>query len=211
MATDDTDPAAHWDNRYAERDRIWSGRPNAALVATITGIPPGRALDLGCGEGGDGIWLAEQGWRVIGVDVSGTAISRAAAAAAARGIGDDRITWVTTDLSTWDPPESYDLVSACFFHSTIDLPRTAILRRAAAAVRPGGLLLVVGHAEVPPWSRHRDHGHETLLGPAAELAALDLTPGGWETVVNEVRSREATAPDGERAVLSDAVTLVRRR
>ena len=52
-----------WDERYAAHDRVWSGRPNPRLVEHATELPPGLALDVGCGEGADVVWLAEHGWR----------------------------------------------------------------------------------------------------------------------------------------------------
>ncbi|WP_310964333.1 class I SAM-dependent methyltransferase [Nocardioides terrisoli] len=203
--------AAHWDARYAERERIWSGRPNQALVASVEGMSPGRALDLGCGEGADSLWLAARGWQVTGVDVSATAIARARGAAAGQElIG--AVEWVVADLADWVPEQGrFDLVSACFLHSNIGFSRTAVLRRGADAVAPGGHLLLVGHAAPPPWAAGlHEHAHE-LLGPAEELAELGLPDDDWETVVAEVRQREATGPDGEQALLDDSVVLIRRR
>ena len=202
------DPTTYWEERYAERDRIWSGRPNTALVDTTGDLPPGRALDLGCGEGGDAVWLAERGWSVTAVDISSTAIERGRTAAEERGL--TGIDWVAADLSRWLPEGEFDLVSACFLHSTVELPRTEILRRMAAVVRPGGHLLVVGHAAPPPWSKHRNHHDHDLLDPAGELRELALAPGSWETVICESRGRDATGPDGEHAHLDDTVVLVRR-
>jgi ubiquinone/menaquinone biosynthesis C-methylase UbiE len=202
------DPTTYWEERYAERDRIWSGNPNQSLVETVGELSPGRALDLGCGEGGDALWLARQGWAVTAVDISSTAVERGRAAATERGV--DGIEWVAADLSRWLPEGEFDLVSACFLHSTVELPRTEILRRMADVVVPGGHLLVVGHAEPPPWSRHRDHHDHDLLSPAGELRELALAAGSWETVVSETRERAATGPDGEQATLEDTVVLLRR-
>jgi 2-polyprenyl-3-methyl-5-hydroxy-6-metoxy-1,4-benzoquinol methylase len=140
------DAATFWESRYAERHRIWSGEPNAALADVASAIRPGRALDLGCGEGGDTVWLAEQGWQVTGVDISATAVARGRALATARGVAEDRITWIVEDLAAWEPADRYDLVTSCFLHSPVDFPRAAVLRQAAAAVAPGGHLLVVAHA-----------------------------------------------------------------
>lgn len=207
-----------WNARYAERERIWSGRPNTALVDTVSPLAAGRALDLGCGEGADSIWLAERGWKVTGVDVSTTAIERAQAEASARELS---ITWVAADLATWEPPERYDLVSACFLHSRIEFPREEVLRRMAERVVAGGHLLLVGHAEPPPWfSDRHEHATEDVVhnasrehgfaGPTQELAELGLDDG-WEPLTVEVRERPATGPDGEQAVLRDSVVLVRRR
>lgn len=200
---------AHWNARYAERDRIWSGAPNAALVSAVTDLTPGSALDLGCGEGADSVWLAEQGWQVTGVDVSTTAAERARALAEERGQS-ERVEIVVADLSRWLPQYDVDLVSACFLHSTIELPRTEILRRTAEVVRPGGHLLVVGHAAPPPWSKHSDHENHEWLSASAELAQLALAPGAWETVLCESREREATTPDGEAVTLEDTIVMVRR-
>nr|WP_238354948.1 class I SAM-dependent methyltransferase [Kribbella sandramycini] len=106
----------HWDGRYAESTRIWSGKPNAALVAELAGLAPGRALDLGSGEGGDAIWLAQQGWQVTAVDVSPIALGRAAEHAREAGIA-DRIDWQHHELGKTFPAGTFDLVSAQFLHS----------------------------------------------------------------------------------------------
>jgi len=200
-----------WEHRYAEQDQIWSGEPNRALVTTVTGLRPGRALDLGCGEGSDSIWLAAHGWRVTAVDIASTAIARARALAARRRIRDGCITWIVRDLSSWDPPDRYELVSACFLHSPLDFPRASVLRRAAAAVGPGGHLLIVGHAGAPPLAQPRDHAGHHFLSPAEEHAMLELDHASWDVVVEEVRPRRATGPDGQTADLDDSVLLVRRR
>lgn len=229
-----SDAEEFWNERYAERERIWSGHPNQALVDTVSPLAPGRALDLGCGEGADSIWLAEQGWTVTGVDVSETAIARAQAEAEHRDLP---ITWVAADLATWTPAEKFDLVSACFLHSPIEFPRTAVLRRIADSIVSGGHLLLVGHAEPPPWSRYAeeaadqaevhgdDDGHggdgghgdghrhgkdHVFLGPVQELETLDLGEE-WEPLTVELRERPATGPDGQQAVLRDSVVLLRRR
>ncbi len=204
-------PAAFWDRRYAERDRIWSGEANQALVAAAAGLRPGRALDLGCGEGGDSVWLARQGWRVTAVDIAATAIVRAKKFAASHAIPDGRITWVVDDLGSWQPGGPYDLVSACFLQSPIDFPRTTVLRRAASAVAPGGHLLVVSHAEPPPWAKGHNHARHRFPGPAEELAGLQLPGAGWDTVISEARPRQAFGPDGEEATLRDTVILAYRR
>jgi SAM-dependent methyltransferase len=203
--------AEYWDDRYGERDRIWSGNPNRALVDIATGFLPGRALDLGAGEGADSIWLAEQGWRVTAVDISSTALDRAAAAASARPAVNGRIEWQATDLAQWQPEGRYDLVSSFFLHSPVDFPRTAVLRRAADAVASGGHFLLVGHAQPPPWAaEHHEHAM-SMRGPDDELAEMALDVRDWETLILEVRERPATGPDGDQATLQDAVVLLRRR
>lgn len=204
------DASEHWDSRYNERERIWSGEPNRALVAEAADLLPGRALDLGCGEGADSVWLAEQRWLVTAVDVSATAVARGTALAKERSISDERIRWIVEDLETWRPRGTYALVSACFLHSRIAFDRTAVLRRAANAVEPGGHLLIVGHAEAPPWAGAHAGEAPAFLGPDEELATLRLDDAHWDVVTNEVRGRETTGPQGETATLRDSVLLLRR-
>lgn len=150
MTTDSTRTDAEmWDDRYRGSDRIWSGNPNVVLVREVEGLTPGRALDLGCGEGADAVWLARWGWKVTATDISRVALERAAVHAAEADVA-DRIDWQWHDLGASFPEGEYDLVSAQFLHSMGDLPRERILRRAALAVAPGGVLLVVGHMASPP-------------------------------------------------------------
>jgi SAM-dependent methyltransferase len=203
---DGLSPAEYWEQRYAGAGPIWSGRPNAALVALTSRLGSGRAVDLGCGEGGDAIHLAESGWRVTAVDISPTAVSRGRVAADARGLA-DRIEWIAADLATWQVPDGVELVSACFLQSTHELDRDGILRRAAARLAIGGRLLVVAHAQMPPWS---PHAGDPGITPESDLAALALDPTAFEAEVAEIREREARGPDGQPGVLEDSVVLVRR-
>lgn len=205
------EPHEFWDALYGERDQIWSGNPNAFLVREVEELAPGTALDLGCGEGGDSIWLAQQGWQVTGVDISTVALERAAAAAEGDGVA-NRIDWRHHDLAESFPDGTFDLVSAQFFHSPVELPRDDILRAAAAAVRPGGTLLIVGHADMPPWARHKPgHGHADMPSPAQVLELLDLDPDEWHEALLESPPREAKGPDGETATLTDSILRIRRR
>ncbi|MEV4560331.1 FAD-dependent oxidoreductase [Kitasatospora sp. NPDC049285] len=174
-----------WDNRYGESEQIWSGRPNGALVHEATDLKPGHALDLGCGEGGDAIWLARQGWQVTAVDISQVALDRAAARAAAEGVA-DRITWQRVDLSHAFPAGRFDLVSAQFLHSPAEFPRERVLRRAADAVAPDGTLLIVSHAAFPAGHKHADMHFPT---PEEMLAELHLAPDGWTVVRAEEHAR----------------------
>lgn len=220
----------YWEALYAESAQRWSGRANAttAEVVAALGADHGTAaLELGCGEGGDAVWLATQGWHVTAVDVSTTAIERGADSARESGVA-EAITWISHDLSTWTTEETFDLVTASFFHSTPEMPRTEILRRAAKRLQPGGHLLIVSHVfddpeDIPPWVLRyyetddpRDPALQDelshLLTPTAELAALALDEAEWEIVIEEVRPRETAGPDGkETAVVKDGVLLLRRR
>lgn len=201
-------PSEFWDEFYSERQRVWSGKPNGALVREVSMIAPGRAIDLGCGEGADAIWLAERGWTVTGVDVSAVALGRAALHAEEAGVA-DRITWLARDLAEWEPEDAWDLVTASFLHSPISMPREAILLAATRAVAPGGTLFVVGHSAFPPWA---DHAHDDVHMPSAqELAAsLGLRTDEWEIETSTSEGREATGPEGQTAVLTDAVLKARR-
>ena len=200
-----------WDDRYRSADRLWSGQPNAQLVAQAAGLPPDEALDAGSGEGADAIWLASRGWTVTAVDVSAVALERAAAHAAAQG--DEiagRISWRRQDLLSWVPgPRRFDLVSAQFMH--LPSPELASLhRRLAAAVRPGGTLLIVTHH---PDDRHANvgrPGHLDLLPTPAQLAAR-LDPGDWEILVAAAIGRPATDLDGQPVTLTDTVLRASRR
>lgn len=200
------DPTEFWENRYGEKDAIWSGRPNRMLVDTVADLTPGRALDLGCGEGGDAIWLAERGWVVTGVDISPTAVARATRAAADRGLP---ATFRTVDLETWRTSDTFELVTACFLQSPLAFGREQVLRRAAGLVAPGGHLLSVAHAAAPPWSGMAADPTMVFPTPDGDLAALALG-AGWEVLIAQVRTRPATGPDGQEATLDDSVLLVRR-
>jgi SAM-dependent methyltransferase len=209
-------PAEHWERRYTEHGQLWSGRVNTVLADIAAGLTPGTALDLGCGEGADVIWLAEHGWQATGVDISATAIGRGQAAATAAGVA-ERATFVTADLSTLTlgaggypaMADPFDLVTASFLHSTVELPREDILRRATGWVRSGGHLLITAHAAPPPWHphAHEDRGFPT---PEEDVATLGLDPQVWEVVLAETRPRLAVGPDGQDAHLDDSVVLVRR-
>ncbi|MCU1491335.1 MAG: methyltransferase [Acidimicrobiaceae bacterium] len=198
-----------WERLYTERGQRWSGRPNQRLVEVAGEFTPGRALDLGCGEGGDSVWLAQRGWAVTAVDVSPTALGRLTAQAESAGVA-DRIAAICIDLATAFPdvPDGgWHLVSAQFFQSTLALPRTAILRRAAAAVALGGLLLVVDHGEAPPSSNHHDVVFPTVEETLAELA---LPSDAWSPVRVERSTRESEGPDGQRVEFVDNVLALRR-
>jgi SAM-dependent methyltransferase len=204
-----------WDGFYTGHTRAEQGPVNRILIAEAEGLTPGTALDLGCAEGADAIWLAEHGWDVLGVDASQIAVERAQAHAARLGLG-QRARFAQHDLGTDFPAGSFDLVSAQFLHSPVAVPgeREQILRRATEAVAPGGHLLVVSHWSVPSWHPAMpDPGHPvnlTLQSPEENLAALQLAEEEWEVVRDELDRIELTGPDGQPGVREDHVLLVRR-
>jgi SAM-dependent methyltransferase len=194
-----------WDERYAESHRIWSGNPNAALVAELAGVPAGRALDLGCGEGADAVWLARQGWRVTAADISSVALARAAEHAADAGVNVD---FQRHDLSQTFPEGQFDLVSAQFLHFWEDFEREKILRRAADAVAPGGLLLIEGHLDHGPFPGHE--GHEVHFPTPDEVIAALALGDGWEVLTASVHPREQVGPDDELHTRTDSTVKLRR-
>ncbi|MFC6081114.1 class I SAM-dependent methyltransferase [Sphaerisporangium aureirubrum] len=199
-----------WENHYSGREQVWRGTPNALLVETVAGEPPGRALDLGCGEGGDAVWLATRGWQVTAVDISATALSRTAARAAGAGAGaGDRVTTERHDLARTFPGGTFDLVNAQYLHTPFDLPRARVLREAAHALNPGGLLLVVDHGSVLPWAWNPD-ADAHFPAPQDIFAELDLDPAHWRPERLDRPNRQATGPAGETATATDTVVAVRR-
>ena len=167
-----------WDERYGADDRVWSGNPNPQLVDRVNGLQPGRALEVGSGEGADAIWLARGGWEVTAFDVSQVALDKAAVHAGHEGVG-DRITWRQVDLSSWTgEPGAYDLVSAQFMY--LDQPAlTTLYRQLGAAVAPGGTLLLVGHHPMDP--RHGSHDFPDVRW-TPEDAASWLEPDDWSSI-----------------------------
>ncbi|OBA86098.1 SAM-dependent methyltransferase [Mycobacteriaceae bacterium 1482268.1] len=203
------DTKAHWEEHYGARDRIWSGRVNVQFAEVVGDLTPGRALDLGCGEGGDAVWLAERGWSVVAVDISDIALDRAREAAAARGVTGS-IEFLQVDLSADFPDGTFDLVSSQFLHSRVYLDRQKVLERGLAALRPGGLLVIVDHGSAPPWPSKLDHHHEF---PSADEVVAGLNPkwDEFERVRVDSVERQAAGPDGEQWPWMDNVIVLRRR
>ncbi|MDG4764315.1 NAD(P)/FAD-dependent oxidoreductase [Solwaraspora sp. WMMD406] len=202
-----------WDERYGSVERVWSGNPNPHLVSVVEGLAAGTACDVGAGEGADAIWLAGRGWEVTAVDVSEVALRRGADQAAAAG--DDvakRLTWQQADIRTWDPGLSrFDLVTAQFMHLP-DPDRAMLHRRLAAAVRPGGTLLIVGHhpSDLDIVGIRRPRMPDLMF--TAEQVAAVLDPQEWASVRVETVPRSVTDPDGDPLTIHDAVLhAVRRR
>ncbi|MEV6554530.1 class I SAM-dependent methyltransferase [Nocardia sp. NPDC051756] len=203
-----TDAVAFWDGVYAGRPAATDPRPNVLLAEIVSGLPRGDALDLGCGDGGDALWLAGQGWRVTAVDISAVAVERLAGLAGARGLG-DLVTAESYDLHKSFPPGEFDLISAQYLHTSFDLDRATVLRAAAHVLRPGGRLLVVDHGSTAPWSWNQDPGVR-YPSPREIAAGIDLDPSQWLVERADVPRRIATGPDGRTAEVTDHVLLIRR-
>lgn len=196
---------AEWDTRYAEREQLWSGQPNGALVAEVAGLAPGRVLDVGCGEGADAVWLASRGWGVTALEVSGVALERAAEHARDAGVA---VNWVHAELAEAAlPPASFDLVSAQY-PALLRTPDAAAERALLAAVAPGGVLLLVHHAGINTQQVH-DSGFDpaNYVWPSMVAALLN---DDWEVELNEQRPRVAPN-DGAGAHHADDLVLRARR
>jgi SAM-dependent methyltransferase len=202
MSTED-----FWERFYGGDESVWSGSPNAALVEEATDLAIGTALDLGCGQGDDAIWLAGRGWQVTGVDVSSNALARAAQRADSAGVA-DAINWQRHDLATSFPDGAFDLVAASFLHSPVDMPRAEILRRAAEAVAPGGTMLVIAHAGSPSWVTHDVDLHFPTNDDV--LADLHLPTGEWRIDRNAVVARGVDDPDGNPSTIDDSILRMTR-
>lgn len=214
----DEDNAREWDQRYAEErdgDPMWSGRANGTLVAEVGDLAPGTALDVGCGEGGDAIWLAQQGWQVTAIDPSRVALDRAEAAARAAGV---EVAWVHAGLLGMpDGAGQHDLVSAQYavLRHTDDAAAIAAL---LGAVAPGGTLLFVHHdldtASDAEHTHADGHGHDAEHGfdPADHVMPSDLVAhldDRWEVEVDETRPRPGPLPAEARHV-QDVVLRARK-
>jgi len=194
-----------WEQRYSGEEEVWSGNPNTQLVAEVSGLGPGTALDVGCGEGGDVIWLARRGWRVTGADFSANGLARAARHAAEARVA-DRVDWWQVDARAFTAGgRSYDLVTTHFLHPP-DGGMVQVTTRLSEAVAPGGHLLVVGHAPSEVFTQlaasHR----------RAMFLAEDLLPGlpdGFEILVAEQRPRTMTR-DGVTVDVHDSTLFARR-
>ncbi|WP_055613224.1 class I SAM-dependent methyltransferase [Streptomyces phaeochromogenes] len=202
----DNDAERFWEQHY-RTPRAWDARVNPLLAETATPLRPGAALDLGCGAGGDAIWLARRGWHVTAVDISTTAVERVRERARDLGVA-DRVVTAQHDLGRSFPAGRFDLVSAQYFHTPLPLHRTRVLSTAARALRPGGLLLVVDHGSTAPWSWNQDPDIH-FPTPAETAAELELDPAHWSVLRADMPRRRATGPAGETAAVIDNVLLVR--
>ncbi|MFC0007552.1 FAD-dependent oxidoreductase [Micromonospora siamensis] len=197
-----------WEERYRSRPAVWSGRPNPQLVAEAADLPAGRALDVGCGEGADAVWLAGRGWQVTAVDLAEVAVARAAGHATDAGVA-DRTTFIQADLRHEPlPGTGYDLVTAQYVHLPAEQQRE-LWQRLADAVAPGGTLLIVGHHPADLRTGVRRPHLPELMFTAAQVADT-LDPHRW-AVTAEDRPREITDHDGRAATVRDAVLVARRR
>lgn len=213
--TSDHTPAVHtpqdprdiqdlWDQRYAGAENLWSGQPNATLVAELEGMRPGRILDVGCGEGADALWLAAHGWDVTALDVSQVALTRASERADDLGL---QVHWLHAGLVEAElAPGSFDVVSAQY-PALLRTDDAAAERALLDAVAPNGVLLVVHHS-LPSVEQAAAHGFhpQDYVSPADVAARLD---GSWIVEVDEIRPRHVSSGAGAHHT-EDVVLRARR-
>lgn len=204
-------PHGHEDGHGGHGHEPGDVQPGSVLVTEVSGLAPGTALDAGCGQGRDAIWLAGQGWRVTAVDFATAALDRARAHAEAAGADlASRIDWVEADLGSWTPGEQrFDLVLSQYAHLPA-APRAAMFRRLAEAVAPGGTLLIAGHhASDLETTVSRGSAADLYLGVEEVVTALD--PDRWDIAVAEARPRTEHDRDGHPITVHDAVVRARKR
>jgi SAM-dependent methyltransferase len=202
---------AAWDERYRSREALWSDEPNSTLVTEVSPLEPGSAVEVGCGEGADAIWLAKRGWRVTGLDFSRVALARAANAEERyRNEIATPIVWQHADLLAWTPGLArFDLVTAHFIQFREE-ERVRFFSTLAACVSPGGTLLVVGHDPSDLATNVRRPPDPAVLYTVGDIAgALDAHV--WDIVVCEARPRSAIDRDERPATVNDAIVRARRR
>jgi SAM-dependent methyltransferase len=191
--------ATGWNERYRAAQPIWGVAPNRWVEQETAGLPPGVALDLACGEGRNAIWLAGRGWRVHAVDFSPVALTKGAALAQGTA-PDGEIEWVEADATNYAAPEPVDLALLCY----LQLPpegRRAAVRQAAAALAPGGILLVIGHD-----SRNLPDGTGGPRDPRVLFTAADIAEDLTESGLAVERVDEVLRPvDGAERPAIDAL------
>lgn len=191
-----------WERRWEQvlrehPDKVAAKAPSPYVVEEAADLPPGRALDAGCGHGAEALWLAGRGWTVTAVDFSPSALAQGRSTADALGIA-ERIDWLEGDLGTWAPePGAFDLVSCLYVHVAGEV--TEMITRLAAGVAPGGTLLLVGHQPVDPAT-----GLPTPAADQVQVSVGDarsaLPEDDWAISVAEERVRPA-AGSGVDAVI----------
>ncbi|HEV3460501.1 MAG TPA: methyltransferase domain-containing protein [Candidatus Dormibacteraeota bacterium] len=193
--------ARDWDERYRGATLLWTERPNQFLVEEISGLRPGRALDLGSGEGRNAVWLAEQGWQVSAVDFSRVALDRGAAIAQRSGVD---VEWVHADLTQYRPATAaFDLVVILYLHLPPDA-RRGVLEQAVTALRPGGRLLIVGHDLENRVAGHGGPQDPSVLYTPDRIASElpGLTMARAQTVKRQVQTNDSVAAAFDTLVLA---------
>jgi 2-polyprenyl-3-methyl-5-hydroxy-6-metoxy-1,4-benzoquinol methylase len=194
-----------WDRRYADSEFIWTVHPNRFLVEEAASLPPGRALDLACGEGRNAVWLAQRGWEVIGVDFSQAGLAKAQRLASERGVHTE---WIAADLLDYRPaPRAFDLVLICYLQLPAD-QRAQVVHAAADGVAPAGTLLIVAHDRENIQNGHGGPQDPTVLYTAEDIIG-DLAGSGLRVQRADRVRRPVQTSDGERVALDALLRATR--
>ncbi len=200
---------SHWQEASGQEPALEIG-PNPYLAREVSMPATGFALDAGCGEGAEAIWLAAEGWQVTAVDIASEALSRASERALKSLVTPERVRWVEADLSVWEPGGEFDLVTTHYAHPA--MPQLAFYDRIAGWVAPGGTLLIVGHRHSAATSGH-GHGHnpseQASVTAAGIVARLDASR--WDIVTADEPIRTLTDRAGRSVRLDDVVVRATRR
>lgn len=196
--------AAYWNERYAAKETVWGRAPNRFVEEELDDVPPGRAVDLACGEGRNAIWLSGLGWQVTGLDYSAVALDKARADEQ-HTTGAQRIDWQVGDVTTFAPEAPVDLALVCYLQVDAQA-RRATLVRAAGSLAPGGILVVVAHH-----SRNLTHGTGGPQNPAALYTPVDVAADLDGTGLEIERADEVLRPvEGAPRPAIDLVVRARR-
>lgn len=193
-----------WDERYAGADLVWTAEANRFLVAEVADLAPGRAADLAAGECRNAVWLAEQGWDVDAIDFSSVGLEKGVRLAEHRGVA-AAVHPVVADLAVWSASGAYDLVLVAYLHLPEPL-RTPVFAAAAAAVAPGGTLLVIGHDLA---NLDGGYGGPQDPGVLTTAPALVAAIGDLAVIRAEPVERPVTTPEGERIAIDHVLRAVR--
>ncbi len=207
---------SHWDQADDRHETSAEIEPNPYLVGETGGLLPGTALDAGCGEGTEAIWLAEQGWQVTAVDISGQVLARAAERAAGRSTAPGQVRFIEADLGVWVPEVQFDLVTTHYAHP--EIPQMVFYQRISEWVSPGGTLLIVGHRHTLDDTGHPHdegrHGHGQPPEQASVTAAgitVSLDAALWDIMTAAEPARTLTTRGGGRVQLNDVLVRATRR
>ena len=218
----DTFDKEYWETHWEDAaDRAYDRGllPNPYLAREVGDLEPGSALDAGCGEGVEAIWLAATGWRVTAADISAAALDRARRRAG-HGVRAGEIDWVEADLSVWEPDRRFDLVMTHYAHPAIG--QLAFYERIAEWVAPGGTLLIVGHLHTHDHNVDHDHGvadhhrdgdrrpPERVQVTAASVTHL-LDADAWDVITADEVTRTLRGGSGRTVELRDVVVRATRR
>jgi SAM-dependent methyltransferase len=193
-----------WNARYSGTELVWTAEPNRFLVAEVTGLPVGRALDLAAGEGRNSVWLTEQGWDVTAVDFSDAALTKARELARTRSV---RLRLVEADVTRYTPAaQNYDLVLVAYLHLP-EPARSRVIGRASQAVAAGGTLLIIGHDQTNRAEGYGGPKDPAVLATPEEIAAAII---GLEIQRAETVKRTVQTPDGERVAIDQIIRAHRQ-